>query len=120
MIISRLLAAPIIGVVLASGAVASAVAAPSDAPPPALQADLNRVVADGIPGVIALERQGDQVRHATAGVRDLRTGDPIRATDRFRIGSNTKSFVSTVILQFEAEHRLRLSDTVEHWLPACR
>jgi D-alanyl-D-alanine carboxypeptidase len=117
-IISRLLAAPIVGIVLAGGAVAAtAAAAPSDAPPAALQADLDRVVADGIPGVIALQRQGDQVRHATAGVRDMRTGDPIRATDRFRIGSNTKSFISTVILQFEAEHRLRLTDTVQRWLP---
>jgi D-alanyl-D-alanine carboxypeptidase len=78
---------------------------------------LDQVVADGVPGAILLERHGNQVRHAAAGVGDLRTGDPIRATDRFRIGSNTKSFVSTVILQFEAEHRLRLTDTVEHWLP---
>jgi len=118
MIISRILAAPIVGVVLAGGTVAATAApAPSDAPPSALQADLDRVVADGIPGMIVLERQGNQVRHATAGVGNLRTGGPIRATDRFRIGSNSKSFVSTVMLQLEAEHRLRLTDTVEHWLP---
>lgn len=111
MINFRLLAAPIVGIVLTGSTVAAA--SPADA----LQADLNRVVADGVPGIIVLDRHGDQVRHATAGVRDLRTGDPIRAGDRFRIGSNTKSFVAAVVLQFEAEHRLRLTDTVEHWLP---
>ncbi|MBO0517962.1 serine hydrolase domain-containing protein, partial [Streptomyces beijiangensis] len=37
--------------------------------------------------------------------------------DRFRIGSLTKPFVATVLLQLEAEGRLRLDDPVERWLP---
>src|SRR4051812_49942000 len=45
----------------------------------ALQDALDRLVADGVPGVIALERQGGRVDRVTSGVRDLRTGAPIRA-----------------------------------------
>jgi D-alanyl-D-alanine carboxypeptidase len=35
----------------------------------------------------------------------------------FRMGSNTKTFVSVVVLQLVAEGRLSLDDTVERWLP---
>jgi D-alanyl-D-alanine carboxypeptidase len=41
----------------------------------------------------------------------------LRAGDRFRAGSITKTFVAVVVLQLVAEHRLRLGDTVERWLP---
>jgi D-alanyl-D-alanine carboxypeptidase len=74
-------------------------------------------VADGVPGAIALEREGGREWHAASGVADLRTQRPIRADDRFRIGSMTKAFVSTVVLQLVAERRLSLGDSVEHWLP---
>jgi D-alanyl-D-alanine carboxypeptidase len=87
------------------------------AAPPALQQALDKLVSDGVPGAIALQRQGRQEKHAASGVADLKTKRPIRATDRFRIGSITKSFVSTVVLQLVAERRLSLDDTVEHWLP---
>jgi len=85
--------------------------------PPALQQALDKLVSDGVPGVIALQRQGGQQRHAASGVADLETQEPIRATNRFRIGSITKSFVSTVVLQLADERRLTLDDTVERWLP---
>jgi D-alanyl-D-alanine carboxypeptidase len=85
--------------------------------PAVLQAALDRLTADGVPGVIAFQRQGNRVYRGTSGVRELATGKPIGVDDRFRIGSITKSFVSTVILQVAGERRLRLSDTVEHWLP---
>src|SRR5438309_3730041 len=85
--------------------------------PPALRAAIDKVVADGVPGVIALERQGREVFHATSGVRNLSTGSPIAPEDRFRVGSITKSFVSTVVLQLVGEGRLSLDDSVERWLP---
>ncbi len=85
--------------------------------PPALEQALDRLVSDGVPGAIALQRQGRQRSHAASGVADLKTRRPIRATDRFRIGSITKSFVSTVVLQFVGEGRLSLDDSVERWLP---
>ena len=39
------------------------------------------------------------------------------AADRFRIASVTKTFVATAALQLAAEGRLRLSDSLERWLP---
>jgi CubicO group peptidase (beta-lactamase class C family) len=42
---------------------------------------------------------------------------PIRTTDRFRVGSLTKTFVATVVLQLVEEGRLSLADSVERWLP---
>jgi D-alanyl-D-alanine carboxypeptidase len=95
---------------------ATAQAAPVAAPA-ALQAALDRLVRDGVPGAIAMTRDGDRRQHATAGVADLATQEPINAADRFRIGSNTKAYVSTVVLQLAAERRLRLDDTVQRWLP---
>ncbi len=52
-----------------------------------------------------------------AGTADLTTGQPTRADGRFRIGSVTKAFVSTVVLQLVGEGRLRLDDPVERHLP---
>ncbi|HEX8631352.1 MAG TPA: serine hydrolase domain-containing protein, partial [Catenuloplanes sp.] len=54
---------------------------------------------------------------AASGVSRL--GQPGRAPvdGRFRTGSVTKTFVATVVLQLAAEHRLRLDDPVERWLP---
>uniref|UniRef100_UPI003B63A0C4 serine hydrolase domain-containing protein n=1 Tax=Streptomyces sp. NRRL S-118 TaxID=1463881 RepID=UPI003B63A0C4 len=44
-------------------------------------------------------------------------GAGIRRADRFRAGSVTKTFIATVVLQLDAERRLRLDDTVASHLP---
>jgi D-alanyl-D-alanine carboxypeptidase len=41
----------------------------------------------------------------------------VRASDRFRIGSVTKTFVATVVLQLVAEGKVALDDDVDRWLP---
>jgi D-alanyl-D-alanine carboxypeptidase len=41
----------------------------------------------------------------------------MRAVDRYRIASVSKTFVATVVLQLAAEGRLQLADPVERWLP---
>jgi len=41
----------------------------------------------------------------------------MRDDDRFRIGSITKTFVSTVVLQLVAERQSSLADSVQRWLP---
>nr|WP_306332714.1 serine hydrolase domain-containing protein [Streptomyces sp. KL118A] len=46
-----------------------------------------------------------------------RTGPSLTRADHFRVGSITKTFIATVVLQLAAEHRLSLSDPVEHHLP---
>ncbi|MFJ6665094.1 serine hydrolase domain-containing protein [Streptomyces sp. NPDC091383] len=53
----------------------------------------------------------------TDGVADLRTGRRANITDRLRIGSVTKTFTATVVLQLAAEHRLSLDAPVERYLP---
>jgi D-alanyl-D-alanine carboxypeptidase len=71
----------------------------------------------GVPGVTATAKDAHGIWSATAGVGDLRTGAARSADDRYRVGSITKTFVATVLLQLEAEGRLSLDDTVEKWLP---
>ena len=64
-----------------------------------------------------LVRDGDHtVRHAS-GYGNLAPRTRMRVTDRFRIGSETKMFVSTVVLQLVGEGKLSLDDTVERRLP---
>ncbi|MDH6499236.1 MULTISPECIES: serine hydrolase domain-containing protein [unclassified Streptomyces] len=71
----------------------------------------------GVPGVTLTAKDGRSTWSTTAGVGDLRTHAPRSVDDRYRVGSITKTFVSTVLLQLEAEGRLSLDDTVEKWLP---
>ncbi|MET9785493.1 serine hydrolase domain-containing protein [Streptomyces canus] len=74
-------------------------------------------VKDGVPGVTLTAKDGGSTWSTTAGVGNLKTHAPRSADDRYRVGSITKTFVSTVLLQLEAEGRLSLDDTVEKWLP---
>jgi D-alanyl-D-alanine carboxypeptidase len=67
------------------------------------------VVAAGAPGASGLVHRDGHTRVQSAGV--------VRPDDRFRIGSTTKTFTATVVLQLAGERRLRLDDTVERWLP---
>lgn len=85
--------------------------------PNQLQQEADAVVHGGAVGVLA-EVTTPQGKHvATAGTADLRTGRPVPADAAFRIGSATKTFVATVVLQLADEGRLSLDDTVAHWLP---
>jgi len=82
----------------------------------ALQKDLRALVAAGVPGALVLVRdQRGTVRYKW-GSETLAPKKPIRLDDRFRVGSVTKTFVATVVLQLEAERVLSLDDTVEKWL----
>ncbi|GAA2089327.1 serine hydrolase domain-containing protein [Streptomyces albiaxialis] len=71
---------------------------------------------DGVPGVLGEADDGAGRWTGTAGVADLRTHRARLPQDRFRIGSLTKPFVATVLLQLEAEGRVRLDDPVGRWL----
>ncbi|MEU5402854.1 serine hydrolase domain-containing protein [Streptomyces sp. NPDC005963] len=83
----------------------------------ATQRALEQAVRDGIPGAVAQARDRAGSWSGTAGLGELATGKKRKAQDRYRIGSITKTFVATVLLQLEAEGRLDLDDTVERWLP---
>ncbi|MHA6764936.1 serine hydrolase domain-containing protein [Streptacidiphilus sp. PAMC 29251] len=83
----------------------------------ALQKQVDAVQHTGTVGVLAEVTGPRGTAYATTGQADIATGAPVRAADEFRIGSATKTFVATVVLQLAAEHRLSLDDTVAHWLP---
>lgn len=91
------------------GLAAVSIARRNDSGEPRLQRLMDEVVAAGAPGALVLRRDGNRAQRAGAG--DVNTGD------RFRIGSVTKTFVATVVLQLVAEGKLRLADSVDRWLP---
>lgn len=68
-------------------------------------------------GAVVLVRNGSTTTRLAAGLGRLSPRTPIRPTDRFRVGSITKTFVATVLLQLEAEGALGLDDPLEQWLP---
>ncbi|WP_107483852.1 serine hydrolase domain-containing protein, partial [Streptomyces sp. SA15] len=83
-----------------------------------LQRETARVLAEGgFVGITVRVRDGARTVHARAGEAELHTGRPVPRGAEFRIGSVTKTFVATVVLQLVAEGRLSLDDTVERWLP---
>jgi D-alanyl-D-alanine carboxypeptidase len=119
-----LVAAACVGAVLATGAAivapAGAATVPRDrltASVPRLRAALDHLVAAGAPGAVVLVRDGHRTVRLASGFADPARKAPMRVTDRFRAGSVTKTFVSTVVLQLAGEGRLSLADTVERWLP---
>ena len=110
--------------VAVGGFPAAATAAPSTSDrrctaPVAIRAALRELVeAHRITGVAA-ELAGPRCGRWTAadGVADRRTARPMTAGGRIRIGSTTKTFTATVVLQLAAERRLELDAPVERYLP---
>lgn len=82
-----------------------------------IQAELDAAVAAGVPGVVYFVRDGNLSTVLTAGLGDVTRATPIRADDRFRIASITKSFVAVTILRLVDRHVLGLDDPVQRWLP---
>ena len=82
-----------------------------------LQRDVDAIHAAGATGGLAQVRASHATRAARAGVADVKTGEPVPWDGYYRIGSTTKTFTATVVLQLVAESKLKLNDTVERWLP---
>jgi CubicO group peptidase (beta-lactamase class C family) len=68
-------------------------------------------------GLIALVRTPTGTWRGAAGRADLSTGRAMTTDDRVRVGSVTKTFTATVLLQLVEEHRLALDDTVAQRFP---
>ncbi|WP_372472143.1 serine hydrolase domain-containing protein [Jidongwangia harbinensis] len=81
-----------------------------------MQQKLEAVHAAGMPGVFAEVRHGHRTWTPTAGVIDVRTGRPVRDGLRHRVGSITKTFVATTVLQLAGEKRLRLDAPIGRYL----
>lgn len=83
----------------------------------ALQRELDGAVRDtGMPGAI-MTRAGRAEVTVRSGVGDVRTGRPVPRHAMVRIGSTTKAFVATVVLQLVGEGRIALDAPVETYLP---
>ncbi|MFI9207403.1 serine hydrolase domain-containing protein [Streptomyces sp. NPDC053253] len=116
----------VVAATLVAGLAATALAAPALAAPAPVSASasssaqakqdhaatrqaLQAAVDAGVPGAVAQARDGRTSWTGTAGER--------KGNDRYRVGSITKTFVATVLLQLQAEGRIDLDDPVEKWLP---
>jgi len=76
---------------------------------------LNR---DAIPGaIVGVWVPGRGEWTAALGLADRETGEEIRATDLMRIGSVTKAFTATLVLQLVDEGKLGLDDPLADFFP---
>ncbi|MFJ9760277.1 serine hydrolase domain-containing protein [Streptomyces sp. NPDC101149] len=83
----------------------------------AVQQAVRQLTGAGLPGAIALIQDHGRTAMAAAGYADLATKRPMTTADHLRIGSNTKAFTATLVLQLVAEGRLGLDDTAQQFLP---
>ncbi|MEE1758190.1 serine hydrolase domain-containing protein [Streptomyces sp. SP18BB07] len=91
--------------------------APAHAAADPLQRDADALRDTGVTGVSVRVDRPRGTRTVRSGVGDLRTGAPVPHAEYIRIGSTTKTYVATVLLQLVDEGRLSLEDRVERWLP---
>ncbi|MGW6457464.1 serine hydrolase domain-containing protein [Streptomyces sp. NPDC055078] len=83
----------------------------------ALRTALRSALANGAPGAMARIDDHGRVHRLAEGVADKATGRAIKADDRFRAGSVSKSFTSVVLLQLIDEGELDLDAPVDSHLP---
>jgi D-alanyl-D-alanine carboxypeptidase len=86
-------------------------------PASVVRGEVEAIVAAGAPGVNV--RIGDEsgTRAFVAGVGDLGNGSAPDPGGRFRIGSVTKTFTATLVLQLVGDGRIALDAPVERYLP---
>src|SRR3954465_15578039 len=84
----------------------------AEAAPNDLQPGLDEVVRTAGVGAQVDVRDGNRVWLGRSGVAEVGTTRPVSLNGRFRIGSITKTFLATVVLQLAAEKQLKLDDPV--------
>jgi D-alanyl-D-alanine carboxypeptidase len=106
---------------LSSPALAATTRSPAKSPPfvaklqPLLQAQMQQL---RIPGAMVYVDDPGQGSWTTAlGMGNLATREPMQVNNYMRIGSLTKTFTTTVILQLVDQHKLRLDDPVGTYQP---
>lgn len=108
----------VVATLLAGVALAGTAAADTTGPHrPDLEATVQAIADSGFAGVQVRvhDDRGDWV--GSAGVRKVGSAAKPPTNGRFRIGSNTKTFVSTVVLQMVGEGKVGLDEPVAGYLP---
>ena len=83
----------------------------------ALQALLDEVAPTTMtPGAVALVRTPAGTVTATYGYADLDKSRPVTVDDHVRIGSNTKTFTGTAVLQLVGEGKVALDDPISDYV----
>ncbi|MEO3791138.1 serine hydrolase domain-containing protein [Nonomuraea sp. B10E15] len=82
-----------------------------------LQRSLDAIVEAGAVGAQAEVVDARGRWRGVSGTAELGGRQPVPARGRFRIGSTTKTFTATVLLQLVAERRVGLDDPIERHLP---
>ncbi|WP_433194654.1 serine hydrolase domain-containing protein [Nocardia sp. CA-107356] len=107
-----------VGMAAALTACASAAPQPlSDSGRTEVRQAVDAAVAAGTPGVQVVVTERGQDWTATAGVGNIATAAGFPEDARVRIGSNTKVFVATVLMQLVAAGTVELDAPVERYLP---
>lgn len=75
-------------------------------------------VNDSLPGIVAAVWTPDFTYKRVVGKADLKTGATRTYDDKIRIGSITKTFVATVILQLADEGKLNIDDPLGYFYPS--
>jgi D-alanyl-D-alanine carboxypeptidase len=102
---------------LPAAIVAALVLCPAATAATNLSALARTLVKGGAPGAIVYVRTPTGAHAGVAGYADRGAHVSMRAADRFRIASVTKTFVSALVLQLEGEGKLDIDDPVEKYLP---
>ncbi|WP_187344499.1 serine hydrolase domain-containing protein [Aldersonia kunmingensis] len=86
------------------------------------EAQLTETISQGmaqasVPGVIVGVWQGDSAYVQAFGLRDTATGDPMAPDLHMRIGSITKTFTTTAVLQMVDQGKVGLDDPIAKYVP---
>ncbi|WP_327139491.1 serine hydrolase domain-containing protein [Nocardia sp. NBC_01327] len=84
-----------------------------------VRADIDAIVRSGVPGVIATLTENGQTVTLTSGVADRAGAAPIPMAppQEVRIGSISKTFTASIIMQLVTEGKIRLDEPVDTYLP---
>jgi CubicO group peptidase (beta-lactamase class C family) len=71
----------------------------------------------GFSGVLLIAKKDSIVYQGTVGMASMELNVPIKADNKFRIASVTKSFTAWLIVQAAKEGKLRLTDPLSSYIP---
>lgn len=86
-----------------------------------LQARLQELIGEHeVPGASAAILHGDRIVEAAAGITNLNTGVAVTTDTIFQIGSTTKVYTATLVMQLVDDGRLELDVPITRYLPEVR